>query len=72
MAFIDYLSSEDVPQQDRVPDTDNILRVHSIHSRMIRLHYELYVETMHKPGSLTRVQREMIAVVVSSINRCHY
>ena len=27
---------------------------------------------MHAPGDLSRVRREMIAVVVSSLNRCHY
>jgi alkylhydroperoxidase family enzyme len=38
----------------------------------MRLHYELYVELMRGPGPLSRVQREMIAVAVSSANHCHY
>jgi len=42
MAFIDYEAEEIIPPDDRVPDQDNILRVHSVHSRTMRLHYDLY------------------------------
>ena len=72
MAFIDYLSNDEIPDTDQVPDDDNIIRIHSLHSRVMKLHYELYVEIMRGPGPLSRIQREMIAVVVSSINRCRY
>ena len=44
MAFINYVSSSQIPEHDRVPDEDNILRVHGVHSRVLKLHYELYVE----------------------------
>jgi alkylhydroperoxidase family enzyme len=34
---------------------------------------QLYLELMHsREGALTRAQREMIAVVVSATNGCHY
>ncbi len=72
MAFISYAQPENIPPEDRVPDQDNILRVHGVHSRTMRLHYDLYVELMRGPGALSRVQRELIAVVVSAINGCHY
>lgn len=72
MAFIWYVPEDQIPGADRVPDQDNILRVHGVHSRVMRLHYDLYDELMWKPGPLSRVQREMIAVVVSSVNGCHY
>jgi alkylhydroperoxidase family enzyme len=72
VAFIDYLSSDRIPAADRIPDDDNILRIHSVHSRLMRLHYELYLETMHRQSPLSRLQREMIAVVVSSNNGCEY
>ncbi len=72
MAFIPYFSDTDVPAEDQVPDRDNILRVHTVHPRVMRQHYDLYVEIMHRPGPLTRVQREMVAVVVSATNGCHY
>jgi len=51
---------------------DNILRIHGVHSRVMRLHYDLYIELMRRPGPLTRVQREMLATAVSAANGCHY
>lgn len=69
MAFIDYI---DVPDEDGVPDTDNILRIHGVHAKTQRLHYDLYEELMFAAGPLTRVQREMIAVAVSARNACRY
>lgn len=70
MAFIPY--DDDVPEVDRVPDDDNIIRIHGLHSATLRQHYELYVELMRGPGPLTRIQREIIAVAVSATNDCHY
>jgi hypothetical protein len=72
MAFIKYVSPELIPESDRISDEDNILRIHAVHSRMLKLHYELYVELMHRPGPITRIQREMIGTMVSSINGCVY
>ncbi len=72
MAHIPYLDPGDIPERHRVKDQDNIIRVHGVHGRMMRLHNDLYVALMHRPGPLSRRQREMIAVAVSGINRCHY
>ncbi len=72
MAFIDYVSEDEIPPEDRVPDRDNIVRIHGVHSRTMRQHYDLYRELMYAKGPLTRIQREMIAVVVSAENRCRY
>lgn len=72
MAYIPYLPQEAIPRGDRVPDDDHILRIHGVHSAVMRQHYELYVELMRRPGPLSRVQREMIAVAVSGANHCHY
>lgn len=72
MAFVRYVSRDDIPADDQVPDDDNILRVHGVHSATLRQHYELYAELMRGPGPLTRVQREMVAVVVSAENACRY
>lgn len=72
MAFISYAAAAGVPPSDRVPDHDNILRIHGVHPRTMRLHYDLYLELMHGPGPLDRIQREMIAVTVSATNGCRY
>ena len=72
MSFIDYVPDEAIPDQDRVPDRDNIIRIHGVHSAVMRQHYELYVQLMHRAGPLSRRQREMIALAVSARNGCHY
>jgi alkylhydroperoxidase family enzyme len=72
MAFIPYVDEARIPEADRVPDTDHIIRIHGVHSRTMKHHYDLYVELMRRPGPLTRTQREMIAVTVSAVNHCHY
>ncbi len=69
MAFIDYV---DVSESDGVGDADNILRIHGVNTGAMRLHYDLYRELMYGAGPLSRIQREMIAVVVSARNDCHY
>ena len=72
MAFIEYVDPSEIPEADRVSDTDNIIRIHGVHSRTTPLHYDLYRELMYGKGPLTRIQREMIAVTVSALNECHY
>jgi len=51
---------------------DNILRIHSINIPTLKGHYELYRSVMKGTRDLTGKQREMIAVVVSNVNQCHY
>lgn len=72
MAYIDYVDPEEIPDEHRVSDTDNIIRIHGVHSRTIPLHHDLYRELMYGPGPLSRIEREMIAVAVSGVNDCHY
>ena len=72
MAFISYLPQDQIPEPDRVPDEDNIIQIHGVHSRTMRQHFELYRELMYSRGPLSRTQREMIGVVVSVANDCHY
>jgi len=72
MAFIVYLPDDQIPPEHQMSDSDHILRVHSVHSGIMKLHYDLYVELMHRVSPLSRVQREMIAVAVSHANGCHY
>ncbi len=72
MAYIDYVSADRIPEEDRIADQDNIMRIHGVHSRVMKRHYDLYLELLHRRGPLGRVQREMIGVVVSAANECHY
>ena len=51
---------------------DNILKIHSLNVRSLKAHVDLYVTMMRGKSELSFVQREMIAVVSSTINRCHY
>ena len=72
MAFIPYVQESKLSPDERLADPDNILQIHRIHPAVMRQHYELYLELMHRPGPLTRRQREMLAVRVSALNGCHY
>jgi uncharacterized peroxidase-related enzyme len=51
---------------------DNILKIHSLNPASLAAHYELYRTVMRGSPELSRTRREMIAVVVSSINHCVY
>lgn len=65
----------DMYARERDPLTrkvDHILMVHSLHAQTLDDHARMYHTLMHGDGTLTRVEREMIAVVVSTINECHY
>ena len=53
-------------------EVDNILKIHSLNVKSLQTHFELYAHLMRGPSDLTRVQREMIAVVVSQANHCPY
>ena len=72
MAYIDYVPESEIAPEQRVADKDNIIQVHGVHPEVMRLHYDLYLQLMHKAGPLSRVQREMVAVAVSVENGCHY
>jgi alkylhydroperoxidase family enzyme len=51
---------------------DNIMKIHSLNMKSMQTHFDLYAHLMRGKSDLTRVQREMIAVVVSAVNGCHY
>jgi alkylhydroperoxidase family enzyme len=72
VAFIAYRSPDELPESERVPDPDHIIQIHSVHPAVMRQHYDLYRELMYGPGSLTRREREVIAVRVSGLNDCPY
>ena len=49
-----------------------ILQVQSQNPSALRAGIALYTQLMHADSPLTRAQREMLAVVVSRANNCHY
>ncbi len=51
---------------------DNILKIHSLNPASLKAHYELYKTLMRGSSDLSRIRREMLAVVVSALNRCEY
>lgn len=53
-------------------ELDNILRIHSLHPEGLEAHFAVYRASMKGTKTLPAVEREMIAVVVSKINGCHY
>ena len=67
MAFIEYVEVDEWSL-----DPDNILRIHGVNPQALKAHFELYRGAMHGPSPLSRIQREMLAVVVSAQNGCRY
>lgn len=53
-------------------DVDNILKIHSLNPASLQAHFELYKTLMRGSRDLSRIRREMIAVVASSLNKCEY
>ena len=81
LAFIEYIPFEDASPElqalyikyggpTKVPA--NILRISSVSPLAMEGHVALYRAVMYDESPLSRHTREMIAVVVSAINKCHY
>ncbi len=74
-------SEEEVPPEvrelwakpiEKLGFVPNVLRVYAIRPRHLELWNAFYDDLMRGESGLTKAQREMIAVVVSAANRCHY
>ncbi len=51
----------------------NIVKLFSVRPKSMHAFVELYKIVMHDPDCpLSRMQREMIATLVSKMNECHY
>ncbi|MFT5858941.1 MAG: putative peroxidase-related enzyme [Flavobacteriaceae bacterium] len=81
MAYIDVISYDDSEGElrtiydDLIQSRGKLADVHMIQSlnpQSIVNHMDLYMTIMFKKSPLKRVQREMIAVVVSKANNCGY
>jgi len=51
---------------------DNIMQIHSLNPKALAAHAALYASAMAGTANLRKVERELIALVVSNINDCHY
>ena len=51
---------------------DNIIAVHSLNPRGLASHQGVYSSAMRGTATLRKVERELVALVVSSENVCHY
>ena len=51
---------------------DHILKIHSLNPESLHYHHDLYAHLMRGRSNLSRAEREMIAVVVSTANKCFY
>ena len=82
MAWIHTIHEDDARGElkklyERVVDpgtgrVDNVMKIHSLHPEGLNAHFAVYRAAMNGTGTLPRADREMIAVVVSKINACHY
>ena len=51
---------------------DNIMQIHSLNPEGMAAHHALYTSAMRGTKTLRKAERELIALVVSTINGCHY
>jgi len=81
VAFIDIINEAQadgllariyVAARKRAGRVVNILKVQSQNPAALQGMLDLYVATVRGESPLTRAQREMLAVVVSRANNCHY
>jgi len=50
----------------------NVVSAQSLNPRALKAHMDLYYSTVYGKMALRRVDRELIAVVVSAVNKCPY
>ena len=83
----DHISALGVPPEDTLPDdlqeiwakcreklgfVPNVFQTLSLKPQRLRDFMQLFNEIMLSPSRLSKLEREMVAVVVSSANRCYY
>jgi uncharacterized peroxidase-related enzyme len=57
---------------DKLGFIPNVLASYSLRPQRLRNFMTMYNEIMLSPSGLSKLEREMVAVVVSSANRCYY
>lgn len=57
---------------DKLGFIPNVLAAYSLRPNKLRNFMAMYNELMLAPSGLSKLEREMVAVVVSSVNHCYY
>ena len=81
MAYINYIPYDDASDElkelygkydgeNKIPA--NIVRIAGPNPKAMEGHIQFYRAIMFQKSPLSRAEREMIAVVVSALNSCHY
>lgn len=60
------------PYRDSSGNVDHILGIHALNPPSLQAHMQLYRTVMFGPSPLSRVQREMLALVTAAAIGCHY
>ena len=68
----DYLKTLYKKYGDPFEGVANIWKIHSLNPESLRFHYDLNKHLLTGKSNLSRMQREMIALVVLSHYRCEY
>ena len=81
----DHIFAFDIPQEtdadiqvvydkcvDKFGFVPNVLQAYKFNPNKLRHFMAMYNELMLAPSGLSKLEREMVAVVVSSANRCYY
>ncbi|MEL6503431.1 MAG: peroxidase-related enzyme [Pseudomonadota bacterium] len=58
--------------EEKLGMVPNVLKAYSFNETKLRAFTDMYNDLMLGESQLTKLQREMIAVVVSSVNKCFY
>ncbi|MEX0759211.1 MAG: peroxidase-related enzyme [Tistlia sp.] len=58
--------------RDKLGLVPNVLRAYAIRPEKLRAFGKMYNDLMLGDSGLSKLEREMVAVVVSSVNRCYY
>lgn len=58
--------------EEKIGFIPNVLRAYAFNDTKLRAFTDMYNDLMLGPSNLSKLEREMIAVVVSSVNRCFY
>jgi uncharacterized peroxidase-related enzyme len=58
--------------EEKIGFVPNVLKAHAFDNAKLEAFVAVYNELMMAPSGLSKLEREMIAVAVSSANRCYY